>query len=144
MKTIVIGLVVLLVLGTAGFFYLGRKSQTGTAPGLSEGQLTPCPASPNCVSSELNTPEDKKVAPLPVGVWERVPGVIADLGGTVTQQDAGYVAAEFTSSTFKFVDDVEFRLDEDAVHVRSASRVGYSDGGANGARVAALRDRLGS
>ena len=52
------------------------------------------------------------------------------------------MAAEFTSSTFKFVDDLEFRLAEEGVHVRSASRVGYSDRGVNLVRVETLRQGL--
>ena len=48
--------------------------------------------------------------------------------------------AEFTSVIFRFVDDVEFLLDADSlsIHVRSASRVGYSDLGANRARALAI------
>ena len=63
-------------------------------------------------------------------------------GGVVVEQGEDYLAAEFTSAVFGFVDDVEFRRGEYAVHVRSASRVGYSDAGANAARVAALRGAL--
>jgi uncharacterized protein (DUF1499 family) len=44
----------------------------------------------------------------------------------------------------RFVDDVEFRYDAAAevVHVRSASRIGRSDLGANRKRIEALRERL--
>ncbi|MEM8768716.1 MAG: DUF1499 domain-containing protein [Pseudomonadota bacterium] len=143
MKYLLIGVVLLLVLGVGGFFYLGQQSQSGTAPGLADGRLTPCPDSPNCASSEPGTVADKQVEPFPAVVWALLPGTIAELGGTVTKEEAGYLAAEFTSSTFGFVDDVEFRLGEDMVHVRSASRVGHSDGGVNSARVAALRLSLG-
>ena len=144
MKTVLIGIVVLLVLGIGLFFFLGQKSQGGTAPGLANGRLAQCPSSPNCVSSEGGTPEKKRVDPLPVSAWAQLPAVIADMGGVVTRQEDNYVAAEFTSKTFKFVDDVEFRLAKDAVHVRSASRVGYSDRGVNYARVATLRETLGN
>ena len=65
------------------------------------------------------------------------------MGGAVTTQEEEYIAAEFTSASFGFVDDVEFRLAEEAVHVRSASRVGYSDRGVNADRVAELRKSLG-
>jgi uncharacterized protein (DUF1499 family) len=41
-----------------------------------------------------------------------------------------------------YVDDVEFRKAADGVHVRSASRVGYGDMGANKKRVEALRAAL--
>lgn len=66
------------------------------------------------------------------------------MGGVVTQQSDDYIAAEFTSLLMRYVDDVELRLANDAVHVRSASRVGYSDMGANRDRVEALRQRLGA
>ncbi|MEL7451406.1 MAG: DUF1499 domain-containing protein [Pseudomonadota bacterium] len=142
MKTVLIGIVVLVVLGVGLFFFLGQKSQGGASPGLVDGRLMECPSSPNCVSSEDGTPEEKTVEPLPLSAWAQLPAVIADMGGVVTTQEDGYLAAEFTSKTFKFVDDLEFRLTEDAVHVRSASRVGYSDRGVNGARVATLREKL--
>ena len=51
-----------------------------------------------------------------------------------------YLAAEYYSKLFGFVDDVEFRKASDAVHVRSASRVGHSDMGANKKRISELRE----
>ncbi|MEM9055826.1 MAG: DUF1499 domain-containing protein [Pseudomonadota bacterium] len=133
----------LLLFGIGGFYFLGQKSQSGTAPGLSNGRLSACPSSPNCVCSEGGTPEEKRVDILPAEVWVRLPDAIARMGGNVTAEDTGYLAAEFTSDTFKFVDDLEFRRTDDGVHVRSASRVGYSDRGVNAARVATLRTALG-
>ena len=43
----------------------------------------------------------------------------------------------------KFADDVEFRVDplERVIHVRSASRIGHSDLGANRERIEDLRRR---
>jgi uncharacterized protein (DUF1499 family) len=48
-----------------------------------------------------------------------------------------YIYAEFRTPTFRFVDDVEFYIDEDAnvIHFRSASRLGYSDMGLNRRRM---------
>ena len=45
------------------------------------------------------------------------------------------------SARFRFVDDLEFYLDrlEKKIHVRSASRVGKYDFGANRRRVEAIR-----
>lgn len=143
MKYVLLGATLLIVMGVGGLFFLGQKSQSGAPVGLVEGRLAACPSSPNCVSSEANTPDDQRVDPLLDGVWAQLPAMIVDMGGTVTNRDATYVAAEFTSNTFEFVDDVEFRLTEDAVHVRSASRVGYSDRGVNRDRVASLREKLG-
>ncbi|MFP4209135.1 MAG: DUF1499 domain-containing protein [Wenzhouxiangella sp.] len=142
MKIFIVAVLVLPVLVVGGLLYLGQKSAGGTAPGLKEGKLAPCPASPNCVSSEVGTPEDKLVEPFPLTIWGRIPSVIEDMGGNITAQDADYIAAEFTSRIFRFVDDIEFRRGDEHVHVRSASRVGRSDLGANASRVAQLRDRL--
>ncbi|MEM7054964.1 MAG: DUF1499 domain-containing protein [Pseudomonadota bacterium] len=144
MKTVVLVLLLLVIAGAGGLFYLGQKSRSGAAPGLNEGHLASCPSAPNCVSSEINTSQDQRVIPFQANAWRQIPAVIEELGGTVTRQESEYLSAEFKSSVFKFTDDVEFRLAEDAVHVRSASRVGYSDMGVNRARVEAIRALLNS
>jgi len=55
-----------------------------------------------------------------------------------------YLHAEFTSAIFRFVDDVECLIDaaNQTIHIRSASRVGYWDLGANRRRVERLRGLL--
>jgi peptide-methionine (R)-S-oxide reductase len=55
----------------------------------------------------------------------------------VVAVEDNYLHAEFTSRLFRFVDDVEFYVDEEQheIHFRSASRVGYSDLGANRKRM---------
>jgi uncharacterized protein (DUF1499 family) len=52
-----------------------------------------------------------------------------------------YIHVTFTSRIMRFVDDVEFLFDDTnkQIHVRSASRVGYSDMGVNRKRVENLR-----
>jgi len=52
-----------------------------------------------------------------------------------------YIAATFTSKLFKFVDDFEARFDaqNNLIHLRSASREGYSDMGVNARRIAAIK-----
>lgn len=144
MKTVVLVLLLLVIAGVGGLFYLGQKSRTGAAPGLIDGRLAACAPLPNCVSSEANTPLDKRVLPFQVDAWRQIPAAIEELGGTIGQQESRYLSAEFKSGVFKFTDDVEFRLAEDAVHVRSASRVGYSDMGVNRTRVEAIRALLNS
>lgn len=137
-----IGIGVIALLGVGGFFYLGQKSKSGAPPGIVDGTLAACPSSPNCVVSETGADEAHAVAPLPLSAWEKIPSAVGDMGGDVTHIDEQYVSATFSSKTFGFVDDVEFRKSGDAVHVRSASRVGYSDRGVNKARVEALRAAL--
>jgi uncharacterized protein (DUF1499 family) len=63
------------------------------------------------------------------------------MGGKIQEEHDGYLWTTFTSRLFRFVDDVEFRMvsTDGIIHVRSASRVGYSDLGVNRRRVEKLR-----
>ena len=120
--------------------------------GLENGQLQPCPSSPNCVCSQ---DEDKAhfIEPIQVAapVEEARSKLLQVLKQTkrvsVPESEDNYIRAEFTSRLFRFVDDVEFLLtqvepNETLIHVRSASRVGYSDLGVNRKRVEELRCEL--
>ena len=62
------------------------------------------------------------------------------MGGKIEADQDGYLWAVFTSRIFRFKDDLECRLaaPENLIHVRSASRLGYSDLGVNRKRVEAL------
>ena len=142
MMKILIGVLFIGALGVGAFYYLAHKSQNGAAPGLVGGMLAPCPSSPNCKVSEDHADEKHATPPLALAAWEKIPAAIAVTGGVIVSQTDDYIAATYTSEKMKFVDDVEFRKSETHVHVRSASRVGYSDRGANAARLAAIRDAL--
>ncbi|MBN2243722.1 MAG: DUF1499 domain-containing protein [Acidobacteria bacterium] len=50
---------------------------------------------------------------------------------------------EYTSRLFRFVDDVEFYLDDErkVIDFRSASRTGYSDLGVNRKRMETIRKK---
>jgi uncharacterized protein (DUF1499 family) len=132
---------VVMIAGCSG----SRSSQIGVAG----GRLAPCPDSPNCVSSQS---EDKghAVAPLRYegaaeAAMQGLVGVIRGMrGARIEMSQERYIHAEFTSFLFRFVDDVEFLLDDGSktIHVRSASRVGYSDLGVNRRRVEAIRSRF--
>ena len=62
----------------------------------------------------------------------------------IVTAESKYVHATFHSALFRFVDDVEFSFDdqEKIIHVRSASRMGYSDLGVNRRRVEEIRRRF--
>ena len=108
--------------------------------------LSPCPDSPNCVSSQ-NTDSAHFIEPL------RYTGDIADAKQKLIDLlenskrvrlisvETDYIHAEFRSLIFKFVDDVEFYFSSEGgiIHVRSASRTGYYDFGVNRRRVERLR-----
>ena len=110
-------------------------------------RFAPCPESPNCVSSYA-TGELHAIDPVPLPAddpMRALRDVVASLPRTkIVVEDGDYLHATFTSLVFRFVDDVEFRIDREAgvIHVRSASRVGYGDMGVNRRRVESIRERL--
>lgn len=111
--------------------------------GVNDGRLTPCPDSPNCVSS-FETGEEHGIAPLSASLAQIQQVLLAMDGANIVEQTGNYLYAEFTSRLMGYVDDVEFLYDpaSNQTHVRSASRLGYSDLGANRKRVEAIRARL--
>lgn len=140
---VVIGLLLLV----SGYFALqGYISRNANAPGLSGGVLTPCGPKPNAVCSEAGADKSHAIEPIVSSGLEisALVSGIESMGGKVRQVDANYLAAEFKSSVFGFVDDLELRKDssEGVFHIRSASRVGYSDMGVNRKRVEQLRGLL--
>jgi len=71
--------------------------------------------------------------------------VIAGLPRTrLVEEDETYLHYEFTSLLLRFVDDVEFLLDDEmkTVHFRSASRTGHGDFGVNRRRMEDIRSRI--
>jgi uncharacterized protein (DUF1499 family) len=126
-----------------------RSGTRPAGPGIVDGKLRPCPASPNCVSS-LSPDKAHYVDPLRyqdtrAEAKERLREVIASFprARLVTIGD-NYIHCEFTSALFRFVDDVEFHFDDAAktIHLRSASRMGYSDLGVNRRRIEKIRKIL--
>src|SRR3954452_23701611 len=115
--------------------------------GIRDGRLAPCPATPNCVSSQ-DSDSQHAIEPLrfddsPEEAWQRLKDLIATwprmrLVSAVEQ----YLHAEAVSRIFRFVDDVEFLLDREGkqIHVRSASRAGKSDLSVNRRRMEAIRE----
>ena len=106
------------------------------------GRLAPCPASPNCVNSLAGDPrhaiEPLRFTGASGEAWDRLRGILIALPGTSLAADRpGYLRVEFRSRLLGFVDDGEFLLDAAArvIHVRSASRVGWSDRGVNRRRI---------
>ena len=109
-------------------------------------QLPPCPQSPNCVSSQSTDPEHF-IEPLKYqGALDeakaRLKQAITALPRTrIMEDEPTYLRAECTSLIFRFTDDLECAFDDTTkvIHVRSASRIGYSDLGANRKRIETVR-----
>jgi uncharacterized protein (DUF1499 family) len=119
------------------------------APGAKAGLLAACPDRNNCVSSDATQPKHA-IAPFrlkvpPADAWSELKRMIEATPDTrIVQATPDYLAAEFTTGRLRFTDDVEFvlRPQQKEIAVRSASRFGYYDFGANRDRVEALRAKL--
>lgn len=125
---------------------LGSLSMFSRSPdhlGHVDGRLAPCPLSPNCVSTQTDSAEHQMpalsysgtaadaVARLKQVVSKSIPRAV------LVREEPVYLHYEVRSFLFRFVDDVEFLVDERVgkIHFRSASRVGHSDMGVNRARM---------
>ncbi len=112
--------------------------------GVRDDRLSACPSSPNCVSSQASD-EGHRIAPLafngdPDTAFARLKLILERRDDTFIIEDKpGYLRIELRT-TF-FVDDGEFMLDRvgRVIHVRSASRLGYSDLGKNRSRMEDIR-----
>ena len=139
MKIILILLLTVIITGIVYFIYLGYKSQRGSAPGLLDSKLTPCSNKPNCICTEY--PNHKLHYTTAIKYKElnldKLLQAIKSSGGIIITEQPNYIAATYQSRLFKYVDDFELRIDEEnqLIHLRSASRVGHSDMGANMKRI---------
>ena len=120
--------------------------------GFSAGKFAPPSWKPNCVSSTVDKSDDKHfIAPITYSgagadAWKKIVSIVkGNSRVTLMSETADYLYVEFKSAGLGFVDDVEFALDEKAgvIQVRSASRLGVRDFGANRARVEAIRGQFG-
>lgn len=138
--SVIVGALVLLPI--AGLALLSAFSRRPFSLGVIDGHLATCPDSPNCVSTLARDGEHRMEALSFQGssseAMERIKRVVGSLPRTrIADERENYLHIEFTSALFRFVDDVEFLIDESAgkIHFRSGSRVGHGDLGANRRRM---------
>lgn len=149
---VVVLAIVAIVIGQAGLL----RGQPPADLGVRDGRLKPPSATENCVTSQATLyPEHTQrayaqIAPFSwrgdaaetlarlKAIVERTPNAV------VVTSEPGYLYAQYTTPLMKYVDDVEFWVDSGArvVQVRSASRIGRKDLGANRKRVEAIRAAL--
>lgn len=147
MKTLLIISIALLLLVIIALYFLGFMSKSGDANGLVDGRLTRCPDMQNCVCSEFEEDADHLIEPLIIStddvaqILAKLKTAVREMGGSIQTEKNNYFAATFTSSIFRFVDDLEIRIDTDQklIHLRSASRVGQGDQGVNRKRIERLK-----
>lgn len=131
----------------------------GTAPqdlGVNGGRLKPPSVTPNSVSSQAGLyaghPRqiEARIEPLRyqgdgAAAMARLAALVeATDGARIVKREADYLYATYTTPLMRYVDDVEFWRAPTGglIEVRSASRIGESDLGANRARIEALRVRF--
>ena len=138
-KIVALFLIVMSAVGCVGH---AQESRSKTP-----ADLAPCPDSPNCVSTKSKDP-DHAMAPLPYlksgqESMDRLVDIVREMKrATIISATPSYLHVEFRSALFRFVDDVEFVLEDSArlIHFRSASRTGYYDFGANRRRMKEISD----
>jgi uncharacterized protein (DUF1499 family) len=128
----------------------------GQAPGdlgVHNGRLKPPSTTPNSVSSQADLYPDHpqreyaRIAALPfTGASEQAMDKLAGIlkateGCVLVHQQPDYLYAQCSTALLRFTDDVEFWLDHaaGAIQLRSASRLGRGDLGANRTRMEKTR-----
>jgi uncharacterized protein (DUF1499 family) len=141
LKLILMLLILLFVIYLGSLSFLTRHNvlkQEG------ERVLAPCPTTPNCVSS-LSSLDQSKIEAFKLSGpdrqknWEQLVKAIEMAGGEILINDGRYCHAIFSSTFFRFKDDLEASLEESEIAIRSASRAGKSDLGQNRKRVEKIR-----
>ncbi|MEH0018268.1 MAG: DUF1499 domain-containing protein [Desulfobacter sp.] len=143
----------LILIFTAAALAMITGCSSAPVTGVVSGKgLHPCPGSPNCVSSQSGN-DTQRIDPLVYEgtrekALERLRAIVVDMGNArIVSDESDYLHAEFKSKWFRFIDDVEFWFPESdgqgsgqgIIHIRSASRVGYSDLGVNRERMEQIR-----
>lgn len=113
-----------------------------------EFKFSPCDPKPNCQSSFEDKAGPRYFFPIEYSgpkekAKEKIIRIISELTGKIVQESTDYIKAEFTSTIFKFVDDVEIYLGEPGlIHLKSKSRTGYWDFGVNKRRLGDITFRF--
>ena len=131
-------------------------SMLSTAPqdlGVRQGRLAACPDSPNCISTFADS--DDSVHYLAAVSYRGDSGELLEKiksymksheRALVKKESELYLYFECRTLLCRYIDDVEVYLDEKEhlIHLRSASRLGHSDLGANRRRLESLLKAVSS
>ncbi|MFW5443911.1 MAG: DUF1499 domain-containing protein [Methylococcaceae bacterium] len=112
-------------------------------------KLTPCPNSPNCVSSQSKS-AFSQISPLSYKMSEiqaidKIKKIMLEMPRTTLIKETDqYLHIEYRTAILKFVDDVEIIINdtEKVIHLRSASRLGFWDIGANKRRINGIKKKF--
>ncbi|MEB3265949.1 MAG: DUF1499 domain-containing protein [Cyanobacteriota bacterium] len=106
--------------------------------GVHAGRLAACPGPAHCARADWPVADPQAALAALVLVIEVMPRT------AVVERSATYLHATASSALFGFVDDLELLADPEQglLQARSVSRLGDSDLGVNGRRLAALEAAL--
>ena len=148
MLKVVFWTVIVLAALTVGLgFAAGRKSAGMVAKTITDGIVPPCSSAQNCVTSEVDSQHAAYIKPIEAQLSNKqLQEHLKALGGQIISTSDALIQAEFRTRLFGFTDDMVVKLDENEklLRIRSSSRVGRSDFGANRKRVEALRQLISS
>jgi uncharacterized protein (DUF1499 family) len=148
MRYIIIILLLIAAFVSVRYFIhtLGTKAVAGVSTKEGQSFLADCPDTPNCQGSESSRQSQQvdrfAVTKEPMQSIAMLAKIVEGIKGMeVVQFDEKYLYATATTSLMQYVDDIEFLLSDDnqSIQVRSASRIGKSDLGANTKRIELLR-----
>ena len=132
-------------MGIIASFLGACAGEPPTNLGVHDGRLAFCPSSPNCVSSQASD-DVHRIDPLRFAAGDADVAFLhlkevlsARKDAKIVDDGRDYLRVELRTTLF--VDDVEFLLDREnnLIHLRSASRRGYSDLGKNRKRIEEIR-----
>lgn len=113
---------------------------------MTDRTADPCADKPNCVSTQDTRPDFQLATYELVSANTNIAAVeqvaLTLHNAETAEQTQDYLRIECTSSLFRFVDDLEIRIQGDKLLVRSESRTGHSDFGINRERADSLRLKL--
>ena len=161
MKFVTIAATLVVTLGASVLIAGQLNLLAGKMPknlGVTHGRLQPPSLTPNSVSSQAALYRDHPqqayadIAPLnytgdgQVAMNQLALILKSSERTTVITEEPGYIYAQSATALLKFTDDLEFWLDRQnaVIQMRSASRLGRKDFGANRARIEAIRARFSS
>ena len=147
--------IVVVLIGVSGVLLFRQQLVTNASPrpdnlGVTNGELAPCPSSPNCVSSQAPADDNHHIEPImfegdAADAYQTLLSIVQGLPRTevIETTENEYIYAEARSEFWSFIDDLEIYIDSDnnLIHMRSAARLGQGDMGVNRQRTETIRQQ---
>ncbi|SON50607.1 conserved exported protein of unknown function [Vibrio tapetis subsp. tapetis] len=131
---------------SATFLVITLSACSKNVSSMADRTAEPCADKPNCVSTQDTRPDHHLASYELVSTDTNINAVeqaaLTLHNAKTAEKTQDYLRIECTSSVFRFVDDLEIRINDGRLLVRSESRTGHSDFGVNRERADSLRLKL--